>query len=226
MPVVAALSKDEFDGVLKSASKFAVVYFWASWATPCVQMTAVFDKIASFGGEASFISVEAEAVPLVAQMFNVSSVPMFAFAKPDGTVFDVVVGAHPPALVGKVNQYKEGLLPDHMVPPPPAAAVVAPASAPPPVPVSDEPLSEQRNEQLRALTTAHKIMYVRMQMFLNFGGIVAAVRVCNVSRQVVHEGNQGCSSLWVQPPAMPPPPPPPPPSSPTVTLCQRRGITR
>lgn len=165
MPVAAALSKDEFDGLLKGAPKFAVVYFWASWATPCVQMTAVFDKIASFGGEAAYISVEAEAVPLVAQMFNVSSVPMFAFAKPDGTVFDVVVGAHPPALVGKVNQYKEGLLPDHMVAPPPAAAVVAPAAAPPPVPVSDEPLSEQRNQELRALTTAHRIMYANVTDF-------------------------------------------------------------
>jgi thiol-disulfide isomerase/thioredoxin len=158
MPVVAALSKDEFDGLLKGTSKFAVVYFWASWATPCVQMTAVFDKIASFGGEATFISVEAEAVPLIAQTFNVSSVPMFAFAKPDGTMFDVVVGAHPPALVGKVNQYKEGPLPDQMVAPPPAAAIVAPAAAPPPIPVSDEPLSEQRNQQLTALTTTHRIM--------------------------------------------------------------------
>ena len=104
MPVVAASSKDEFDTLLQGTPKFAVVYFWASWATPCVQMTAVFEKIASFGGDAAFISVEAEAVPLVAQKFNVTSVPMIAFAKPDGTVFDVVVGAHAPVLVGKVNR--------------------------------------------------------------------------------------------------------------------------
>jgi hypothetical protein len=159
MPVVAASSKDEFDTLMNGTPKFAVVYFWAAWATPCVQMTAVFEKIASLhtGGDTAFISVEAEAVPLVAEKFNVASVPMFAFAKPDGTVFDVVVGAHAPVLVGKVNQYKDGPLPDQAVAPPPAAVVVAPAAATP-NPVSDEPLTEQRNEELRALTTSHRIM--------------------------------------------------------------------
>jgi thiol-disulfide isomerase/thioredoxin len=158
MPVIAATSKDEFDSLLKGTPKFAVVYFWAAWATPCVQMTAVFEKIASFGGEAAFISVEAEAVPLVAQAFKVASVPMFSFAKPDGTVFDVVVGAHPPVLVGKVNQYKEGPLPDETVAPPPPAVIVASSAAPPADPVSDQPLTEQRNVELRALTTSHRIV--------------------------------------------------------------------
>jgi thiol-disulfide isomerase/thioredoxin len=157
MPVVPASSKDEFDALLQGAPKFAVVYFWAAWATPCVQMTAVFDKIASFGGP-SFISVEAEAVPLVAQKFNVASVPMFSFVKPDGTVFDVVVGAHAPVLVGKVNQYKEGRLPDQAVAPPPPAAVVAPALSAVSHPVSDEPLTDQRMEELRALATTQHIM--------------------------------------------------------------------
>jgi len=158
MPVVSASSKDEFDRLLEGAPKFAVIYFWAAWATPCAQMTAVFEKIASFGGEATFISVEAEAVPLVAQKFNVASVPMFSFAKPDGSVFDVVVGAHAPALVGKVNQYKEGSLPDQEVAPPTPAVVVPAAVAPPAIPASDEPLTVQRNEELRALTASHRIM--------------------------------------------------------------------
>ncbi len=158
MPVVAASSKDEFDSLMAGAPKFAVVYFWAAWATPCVQMTAVFEKIASFGGDVAFISVEAEAVPHVAQLFNVSSVPMFAFAKPDGTVFDVVVGAHAPVLVGKVNQYKDGPLPDQAFTPAPAAVVVAPAAATSSNAVSDEPLTEQRHEELRALATSHRIM--------------------------------------------------------------------
>jgi len=158
MPVASASSKDEFDRLLEGTPRFAVVYFWAAWATPCVQMTAVFEKIASFGGEATFISVEAEAVPLVAQKFNVASVPMFTFAKPDGTVFDAVVGAHAPVLVGKVNQYKEGPLPDQAIAPP-APAVVVPSAVPPAAaPVSDEPLTEQRNQELRALTTSQRIM--------------------------------------------------------------------
>jgi thiol-disulfide isomerase/thioredoxin len=158
MPVTAASSKDEFDSLLKASPKFAVVYFWAAWATPCVQMKAVFEKIASFGGDITFISVEAEAVPHVAQEFKVASVPMFSFAKPDGTVFDIIVGAHPPALVGKVNQYKEGPLPDQAVAPPPPAVIVPSAAAPPANPVSDEPLTEQRKEELRALATSHRIM--------------------------------------------------------------------
>jgi thiol-disulfide isomerase/thioredoxin len=158
MPVIAATSKDEFDGLLKSAPKFAVIYFWAAWATPCVQMTAVFEKIASFGGDVAFISVEAEAVPLVAQEFKVASVPMFSFAKPDGTVFEVVVGAHPPLLVGKVNQYKDGPLPDQAVVPPPPAAIIASPVAPPADPAADAPLTEQRKEELRALTVSHHIM--------------------------------------------------------------------
>jgi hypothetical protein len=97
-------------------------------------------------------------VPLVAQKFNVASVPMFTFAKPDGTVFDAVVGAHAPVLVGKVNQYKEGPLPDQAIAPP-APAVVVPSAVPPAAaPVSDEPLTEQRNQELRALTTSQRIM--------------------------------------------------------------------
>jgi hypothetical protein len=121
-------------------------------------MSAVFEKIASFGGDVAFISVEAEAVPLVAQQFGVASVPMFAFAKPDGRVFDVVVGAHPPVLVGKVNQYKEGPLPEEAVSPPPTAVTVAPAVVQTTIPASDEPLTEQRKEELRALTVSHRIM--------------------------------------------------------------------
>jgi len=83
-----------------------VLDFWADWCKPCSQMNAVFEQLSSQFPNISFVKVEAEKVPDVAEKYEVAAVPFFVFLN-DGAAVDSVEGANPAELTQKVMKHHQ-----------------------------------------------------------------------------------------------------------------------
>eukprot|EP00742_Colponemidia_sp_Colp-10_P001491 GILJ01001601.1.p1 GENE.GILJ01001601.1~~GILJ01001601.1.p1 ORF type:complete len:422 (+),score=70.66 GILJ01001601.1:54-1319(+) len=100
-------SVNQFHSLLaENRNCLTVVYFWASWHPPCAQMTAVFAQLAKDNLDVKFLQVEAEELPEVSEEYGIASVPTFLFFK-DNTKIDMLMGAHPPLLVKKLQEHNQ-----------------------------------------------------------------------------------------------------------------------
>lgn len=101
--LVEATSKQQFEDVLVKAGKgLTVVHFQAAWAPQCGQMNDVMAELAKEHAHATFVRLEAEAVPEVSEKYEIASVPTFVFFK-GGQKVDRLDGAHAPELTKKVQ---------------------------------------------------------------------------------------------------------------------------
>jgi len=89
-PAVIVLQKGES---LKPADgKLVVIDFNATWCGPCKQFAPHFDAVAAANaGKATFYSVDVDVHPELAGKYEVESIPMVVYIKPDGTT-DSTVG--------------------------------------------------------------------------------------------------------------------------------------
>ncbi|KAM9807103.1 glutaredoxin 3 [Syngnathus typhle] len=102
--LVEAKTQAEFESILvKDGSRFAVVHFQASWAPQCGQMNEVLTELAKQHAKATFVKLEAEAVPEVSEKYAIASVPTFVLFK-GGVQVDRLDGAHAPELTKKVQR--------------------------------------------------------------------------------------------------------------------------
>nr|XP_033798295.1 glutaredoxin-3 [Geotrypetes seraphini] len=98
-------SAEQLDELLRDgASSLAVVHFWAPWAPQCSQMNSVMAELAKEHGQATFVKLEAEAVPEVSEKYGISSVPTILFFKNSQRI-DRLDGAHAPELTKKVQRH-------------------------------------------------------------------------------------------------------------------------
>jgi thioredoxin len=93
MPLVD-LTNENFDEMIESCS-LVVIDFWASWCAPCKFFAPVFEAAAEKYPEILFARVDTEAEPVLAQQFEVRSIPTILGAK-DGTIVQIQLGALPP----------------------------------------------------------------------------------------------------------------------------------
>lgn len=83
-PAVTVLEKGATIG--KETDKLVVIDFNATWCGPCRQFAPTFDKVAEeYQGKARFYSVDVDVHPELAGQYQVQSIPMVAYIKPDGT---------------------------------------------------------------------------------------------------------------------------------------------
>ena len=83
VPAVIALAK----GVCLPAApgKLLVVDFNATWCGPCKQFAPNFEAVAEkYADKALFYSVDVDQHPELAARYNVQSIPMVVFIRPDG----------------------------------------------------------------------------------------------------------------------------------------------
>ena len=71
-------SSEHFKSLLSAdLQRVSLLYFWASWAQPCAQMTEVFIELARKYPTLLSLQIEAEANEEISESFNVESVPSF-----------------------------------------------------------------------------------------------------------------------------------------------------
>ena len=72
-----------------------IVDFFATWCMPCKMIAPVLDDIATDAGDKfKIVKVDIDMDPLLANNYNVHSVPTIVFIK-DGKVADQILGAVP-----------------------------------------------------------------------------------------------------------------------------------
>lgn len=87
---VIVLGKGE--NIAPANGKLIVIDFNATWCGPCKQFAPHFDAVAKANtANATFYSVDVDVHPELAGQYDVQSIPMVVYIKPDGTV-DSTVG--------------------------------------------------------------------------------------------------------------------------------------
>jgi len=88
---VKELSANEFNDFVKEG--FVLVDFFAEWCMPCLMMAPILEELAElFEGEIKFGKINVSDNEIIAERFNVSSIPNFTLFK-DGKVVKSFVGA-------------------------------------------------------------------------------------------------------------------------------------
>jgi len=74
-PVALASSLD-FEELVRDSPRPVLVDFWAAWCGPCRMVAPEMEKVARDRGESVVVAkVDTEALPAVAQRFNIRSIP-------------------------------------------------------------------------------------------------------------------------------------------------------
>lgn len=88
---VKELSANEFNEFVKSG--FVLVDFFAEWCMPCLMMTSIVEELAGlFEGEIKFGKLNVSDNEVLAERFNISSIPNFILFK-DGKIVKTFIGA-------------------------------------------------------------------------------------------------------------------------------------
>ena len=169
-------SDDQFSSLITSAtSTSTVLYFWASWAAPCTQMSSILSALTPSytSSQLRVLSLDAEAHPDISEKYEVAAVPFLVFLSRDrakvvetysgcdaARVREVVERRVGKPGVGGTNGEKKEL--------PPALTATAPAtnggvskdlsSYAPPVEEKKAETKEELNQRLAGLVKASPVM--------------------------------------------------------------------
>lgn len=172
MSVIEVTSEEHFSELTQSeSSRLMVLYFHTEWATPCQTMNSVVKTLAQANPDVTFLSINADDLLEVSELFEVSAVPYTILVR-ESTILKELSGADPKELIAALKQFSDAS----------SAGSSAPASAPaqpavqPSVPET-EPSAEELNERLKKLTSAAPVM-----LFMK--GAPSAPQ-CGFSRQIV-----------------------------------------
>ncbi|CED82590.1 Thioredoxin-like protein [Phaffia rhodozyma] len=105
MPYIEIKELQQFNRVLSetSAEKLVVIDFHATWCGPCRAIAPVYERLSNSVLHATFLKVDTDKVPAIAQKYNIRAMPTFVFLK-GGNKIDELKGADPTGLTEKVNR--------------------------------------------------------------------------------------------------------------------------
>jgi len=91
---VEAVTQDNFESEVIAAQGKVLVDFWAEWCGPCRMVGPILDELAEDHPDVTFVKLNVDAAPEVAQRFGVMNIPTI-LAFEGGEVKRRVVGAMP-----------------------------------------------------------------------------------------------------------------------------------
>lgn len=98
--VTQVASAAEFDAAISGTDKLVVVDFFATWCGPCKMIAPMVEKFSEQYAEgATFLKVDVDQIPDLAQRYEISAMPTLVFIK-NGAEITKVVGAN----MGAVKQ--------------------------------------------------------------------------------------------------------------------------
>ncbi|ODV91121.1 hypothetical protein CANCADRAFT_2838 [Tortispora caseinolytica NRRL Y-17796] len=180
MGVTEIKSDDQFEQILSEfPEKLIAVNFFTDWAAPCKPIGDVFASIAQTTPDVVFVSVDADALPNIAEAFDVSAVPYFIFLQ-NRTIIKEVSGADPKQLVNGLQAALKGDSSD-AAPASSSDASSSSTSSDPSLTHNTNDVSEETPEQLNA-RLAKLVKAAPVMLFMK--GTPAAPQ-CGFSRQLV-----------------------------------------
>lgn len=99
--------KIENGRILPTDGKPMIVDFSATWCPPCRQLKPIFEKLAEeFRGRITFVTIDVDENPELAQAYSVTNIPMMVFLNKDGQIQNTVVGfQNRDQLLAAINTY-------------------------------------------------------------------------------------------------------------------------
>ena len=102
MPVIKTQSDSEFHS--KISKSVVVVDFFATWCGPCKVISPRFHQFSDTYKNITFIQVDVDELPNVAQECGIRAMPTFQIFK-DGKMVEEIVGADPNKLEAAIKKY-------------------------------------------------------------------------------------------------------------------------
>ena len=122
-------NEDSFKSTIsKATGSLSVLYFKASWAAPCAQMTTILQTLASTypaDGSVNFLAIDAEELPDVSESYEVTSVPFIVLQK-DGKTVETISGSDAAKLRSAVEKHTSSKANGNKSALPPALTATAP----------------------------------------------------------------------------------------------------
>ena len=87
------ITLENFETEVKNTNGIVLVDFWAGWCGPCRTQLAILANFESMHPEVKIAKVNVDEQPVLAQMFEVMTIPTLVFYK-DGEPKKKVVGVH------------------------------------------------------------------------------------------------------------------------------------
>ena len=87
------ITLENFESEVKNTSGVVLVDFWAGWCGPCRTQLAILANFESVHPEVKIAKINVDEQPVLAQMFEVMTIPTLVFYK-DGQPKKKVVGVH------------------------------------------------------------------------------------------------------------------------------------
>ncbi|KAJ7192967.1 thioredoxin-like protein [Mycena pura] len=131
-------------------NRVSLINFWAPWAAPCTQMNTVVAELAKKHPALLALNVEAEALPDIAESFDIEAVPAFVVLR-GHTLLARIAGADAAALTKAIATHIAG-----PTPPPPAPHARTHAAPP-----ANETPEELEARMQRLMTQTRVVLFMK-----------------------------------------------------------------
>ncbi|ORX34181.1 thioredoxin-like protein [Kockovaella imperatae] len=173
---ISITSPEQFKSVLsEDLNRVSCLNFWAPWAEPCKDFNKEFENAAGKFPKTLFLSIEAEALPDIAETFDIEAVPSFLLLR-GHTLLARHSGADTTLLHQLLSQHS-GASPSQ-----PLSTSDAKPAPPPAIPSVDSAPSKPRTEE--EITARCKELMNKHKVVLFMKGNPSSPK-CGFSRQTV-----------------------------------------